>query len=175
MALGTTNFMKELTQTQPRPDAIFLCKDASQPTREHIGQLIGTTPCPAPLLPLPPKTLPNSVTDPFQPLRTLLFVLLLRSSTSSTPGVQTPSTFSTTPSDPLNDPLISHAFSQQTKLRFLRVGATQEDLHLTLQEILSILDSECPQISPTRVRGLSSPAPFTRVPPLPANTTLPNL
>ena len=64
--------------------------------------------------------------------------------------------------DPLNDPVISRAFSQQTKIRFLRVGSSAEDIQRTLKEILTTLDQEVPQIPPTRARGLSSPAPYTR-------------
>jgi hypothetical protein len=67
------------------------------------------------------------------------------------------------PADPLNDPLISRAFSQQTKIRFLRVGQSADDIQRTLKEILTTLDQEVPQIPPTtRARGLSSPTPYSR-------------
>lgn len=69
----------------------------------------------------------------------------------------------TTPQqDPLNDPTISRAFSQKTKIRFLRVGLTNEDLQRTLKEILAILDKELSSSPGTRARTSSTPAPFVR-------------
>jgi hypothetical protein len=64
--------------------------------------------------------------------------------------------------DPLNDPVISRAFSLQTKIRFLRVGPSVDDMQRTLKEIITTIDQETPQVSPTRARGLSSPTPFSR-------------
>jgi hypothetical protein len=110
--------------------------------------------------------------DAFKPLACPLFVLLLRSpaSTQSTPHIPVG------PTDPLNDPLISRAFSQQTKIRFLRVGQSADDVQKTLKEILITLDQEIPQISHTRTRGLSLPAPFSRNGAVVANNTAgPNL
>lgn len=96
--------------------------------------------------------------DAFKPLACPLFVLLLRSPAPIQSTPQTP----VGPADPLNDPLISRAFSQQTKIRFLRVGQSADDIQRTLKEILTTLDQDVPQISLTRARGLSSPAPFSR-------------
>src|SRR6202035_1217126 len=77
--------------------------------------------------------------------------------------------------DPLNDPLISRAFSQQTKIRFLRVGPSPDDVQRTLKDVLTILDQEIPKISPTRSRGLSSPAPYSRNNSATGITITPNL
>ena len=66
------------------------------------------------------------------------------------------------PAEPPNIAHISRAFSQQTKIRFLRVGPSAEESQRTLKEILTTLDQELSHILPTRARGLSSPAPFSR-------------
>ena len=97
-----------------------------------------------------------------------MFVLLLRFPAT------TPTTPSSVPSDPLlhNDPTVSRAFAQQTKIRFLRAGTSSEDIQRTLREIIATLDAELGSspnenwnggVSPTsRARGQSSPAPFVR-------------
>jgi hypothetical protein len=103
-----------------------------------------------------------------------LFVLLIRSP-ASTPVQPTPQTPGGS-IDALNDPLLSRAFSQKTKVRFLRVTLVTDDIQRTLKDILTILDQEIPQISPTRSRGLSSPAPYSRSNSSATNITItPNL
>jgi hypothetical protein len=89
-----------------------------------------------------------------------LFVLLLRSP-ASTPVQPTPQP-PVGSIDALNDPLLSRAFSQKTNVRFLKVTLVTDDIQRTLKDILTILDQEVPQISPTRARGLSSPTPYSR-------------
>jgi len=86
-------------------------------------------------------------------------VLLLRSPLSA-PVQPSPLTLGGS-TDPLSDSLVSRAFSQQTRIRFLRVGPFPEDIQRTLAEILSVLEQEIPQITPGRPRGLSSPTPFS--------------
>ena len=111
--------------------------------------------------------------DALKSLSCLLFVLLLRSP-ASTPSIssQTPSSLL---SDPLNDPLISRAFSQQTKIRFLRVGPAADDIQHTLKDVLTILDQEIPKISPTRSRGGSYPLPYSQNNSVTGITITPNL
>ena len=89
-----------------------------------------------------------------------MFVLLLRSP-ASTPVQPTPQP-PVGSIDALNDPLLSRAFSQKTNVRFLKVTLVTDDIQRTLKDILTILDQEVPQISPTRARGLSSPTPYSR-------------
>jgi len=98
--------------------------------------------------------------DAFKTLACPLFVLLLRSpaSTPVQPAPQSPGGSI----DALSDPILSRAFSQKTKVRFLRVTLVTDDIQRTLKDIFTILDQEIPQISPTRARGLSSPAPYSR-------------
>ena len=104
----------------------------------------------------------------------LLFVLLLRSPTS-TPSANASQNAGSLFTDPLNDSLISRAFSQQTKIRFLRVGPAADDVQRTLKDVLTVLDQEIPIISPTRSRGLSSPAPYSRNNSATGITITPNL